>query len=71
MKKRRIRSAAEVKRIQERESAERMNRRAAELEQKNDLEDAGIKIYEYPLPRSDGTLTGESTRDGRYAFRKK
>jgi len=55
----------------ERESAERMNRRAAEIDEKNDLEDAGFRIYEFPLRRSDGTLSGASVRDGRYAFRKK
>lgn len=69
--KKKVRSAAQVKRIQEEESAERMNRRAAEIEERNDLLDNGCKILEFPLRRSDGSLSGESVRDGRYIFRKK
>jgi len=43
-----------VKKIQEEESGRRMNRIAAALEEKNDFKDAGIKIFEYPIPRLDG-----------------
>ena len=54
LKKRKDRTDAEAKRIQEKERSERLNRLAAELEEKNDFEDDGIKIFSYPLPRADG-----------------
>lgn len=52
--KKKIRSEKEQKALMEHESAERMNRVAARLEEKNDLQDDGIRLFEYPLSRADG-----------------
>ncbi|MBA7495567.1 hypothetical protein ES702_06154 [subsurface metagenome] len=49
-----VRTPAEQKALMERESAERMNKVAAALEEKNDLQDDGIKLLQYPLSRADG-----------------
>ena len=53
MKNQKERTTAEVKKIQEEERAQRLNKLAQRIDEKNDLEDAGIKVFQYPLPRMD------------------
>ena len=64
MKNQKVRTTAEVKRIQERESVERMNKRASEIEDQNEMQGDHFihKTLEFPLRRSDGTLAGPSPK---------
>jgi len=73
--KKKIRCPAAQKKLMEEEQAQRLNKLAQQLDERNDLEDGGIKIFEYPLPRADGErpsqVSSVSVKHGsRSVFRK-